>query len=126
MIQISHSAAETKKIAAEFARRLEGGEWVGLYGDLGSGKTTFVQGMARGLRIKQTVTSPSFTLINEYPPLVHVDLYRLEGKEVVLPLEDYPKEWIVVIEWAGLFSKKVDFQVRLENKGGKERRIEVL
>ena len=117
---ISRSEAETKKIAAEFAKKIPGGSFVGLFGELGAGKTIFVKGMAEGLGIKALVTSPTFTVVNEYPPLVHVDLYRIEGRDETLGLEDY-HDRIVVIEWAEKFWKKLDFQIRIGNVPGKER-----
>lgn len=75
-------------------------------GELGAGKTTLIQGIAEGLEIKDYVTSPSFTLINEYRgkfPVYHVDLYRLENIESVkeLGIEEYfEKDGIIIIEWA--------------------------
>ena len=81
---VSKSASQTANIAADFGRTLKPGRVIGLIGDLGAGKTTFVQGLARGLGIDPDyyVNSPTFTLINEYrgkgPDLIHVDLYRIE------------------------------------------------
>ncbi len=116
---ISRSEAETKRIAAQFARKIPVGSFVGLFGELGAGKTVFVKGMAEGLGVKMPVTSPTFTIVNEYPPLVHVDLYRIEGIES-LGLEDY-HDRIIVVEWAEKFSKGLDFRVRIGNVPGKER-----
>jgi tRNA threonylcarbamoyladenosine biosynthesis protein TsaE len=81
----SHSLSETQKIAAKYARSLKGvGGIITLSGDLGSGKTAFVQGFAQALGVKQRVLSPSYTLIRSYTvpdsesTLYHIDLYRLE------------------------------------------------
>jgi tRNA threonylcarbamoyladenosine biosynthesis protein TsaE len=100
------SPAETKTIARDFAALCGPGSIVCLHGDLGAGKTTFVKGMAAGLKLKDTVKSPSFTLINEYgkgaKKLYHMDLYRLASADLHdLGLEDYlGGEGICVIEWA--------------------------
>jgi tRNA threonylcarbamoyladenosine biosynthesis protein TsaE len=100
------SAAETKKSAMSFAKKLRKGDVISLIGDLGSGKTTFVQGLAAGLGIKEGVKSPSFTVVNEYAykdqKLFHIDLYRLgENDFDSLGLDDYIfGGGIAVIEWA--------------------------
>lgn len=81
MKYITNSEAETEKIGEEFAKRLVPGDVLCLYGDPGAGKSVFVRGMARGLGISQYITSPTFTLVNEYEdgliPLYHFDAYRL-------------------------------------------------
>jgi tRNA threonylcarbamoyladenosine biosynthesis protein TsaE len=100
----------TRQLGRNLAQSLPPGSVILLEGDLGSGKTTLVQGLGEGLGIKDPIVSPTFTLINEYPegriPLYHLDLYRLEPQEVeALNLESY---WegiefqpgIVAIEWA--------------------------
>lgn len=137
MIHISKSASDTKKIGSHFAKTLlEKGEsdrplLVGLKGDLGSGKTTFVQGMARGMGIDPDnyVNSPTFTMINQYQNLVHVDLYRVEKliEQETLGLDDYflPKN-VIVIEWvekAPSLQKGLDFEIDFEAIGRDERRI---
>jgi len=106
---ISHSPAQTRRIAARLATLLRAGDVVCLEGKLGTGKTCFVQGMGQGLNVKVPVRSPSFTLINEYPtapplpPLYHLDLYRIESAEAALAIgiEEYLYgEGICAIEWA--------------------------
>jgi len=106
----------TRKFGMALGRSLPAGTVILLQGDLGTGKTTLVQGIAEGLGISEPVESPTFTLINEYfagrIPLYHLDLYRLEPEEAeALHLESY---WdglerdlgIVAIEWAqGLLYK---------------------
>jgi len=93
---------ETINFGKEFAKRLKGDEVICLLGDLGSGKTTFVKGLAEGLGIKEgyQVRSPTFTIVNEYPTqrgrLIHIDLYRVEDFDV----EQFVGEGIVVVEWA--------------------------
>jgi tRNA threonylcarbamoyladenosine biosynthesis protein TsaE len=78
----THSPGETRRLAAHIGRQLTGGSLLLLEGDLGSGKTVFAQGLARGLEVpaEYAITSPTYTLVNEYPgrePFYHVDLYRL-------------------------------------------------
>ncbi len=103
----THSAEETKVIAANFVKSLKGGEFIALIGDLGSGKTTFVQGMAEALRSHAKVKSPTFTLMNIYPTdhpkvkqIVHIDYYRVPTAHDDLALEDYRRpDTIIVAEW---------------------------
>lgn len=111
MIYTSSSASQTQQIAEEFAKRLTGGEWIGLVGDLGSGKTTFVQGLSRALGYEGPVRSPTFTIVNIYPTshpsikhIVHVDLYRVNHEIEVraLAFEEWAgrKDSVVLIEWS--------------------------
>jgi tRNA threonylcarbamoyladenosine biosynthesis protein TsaE len=108
----------TRQFGIALGRSLPPGTVILLQGDLGTGKTTLVQGIAEGLGISEPVESPTFTLINEYfagrIPLYHLDLYRLEPEEAeALHLESY---WdglerdlgIVAIEWAERLSYKPD------------------
>jgi tRNA threonylcarbamoyladenosine biosynthesis protein TsaE len=101
---------KTQAIAAQLAKLLHPGAIILLEGNLGSGKTAFVQALGKGLGIHTPITSPTFTLIDEYHcgriPLYHIDLYRLEGKQInQLHLQEY---WqgddfplgIVAIEWS--------------------------
>ncbi len=105
-ISQSKSLLETEKVGEELGRALVPGAVVLLIGELGSGKTTMIKGLARGLGIKELVTSPTFKLIGEYQgrlPLYHFDLYRLKGiKEVEeLGFEEYIYgTGVTVIEWA--------------------------
>lgn len=103
-------AAATREKAASWVRDLSPGTVIALTGPLGAGKTHFVQGIAQGLGISQPVTSPTFTLVNEYDhptrPLIHIDLYRLENPNEVLALgwEDLmTPEGVTVVEWADKF-----------------------
>ncbi len=105
--RVCHSPAETRALAARLGARLGPGDVVALNGDLGSGKTEFVHGLAQGLEVPpQLVASPSFTLAHEYPgrlTLVHLDLYRLEDlpPELLPDLEEYLSgEQVVAVEWA--------------------------
>jgi len=104
---ITKSFSETQKLGREFAQELHGGEVVALHGDLGAGKTTFVQGLAEGLGIKQRIISPTFIIMRTYQVeaknFYHIDLYRIESERDVaglglLELMEDPQN-IVVIEW---------------------------
>lgn len=102
---IAVSADSTKEYARRFGRELKPGTWLGLYGDLGAGKTTFVQGLAEGLGIEDVVQSPTFVIMKEYRGkrrLVHIDLYRIDGDEIDgLGMEDHAlDDAIVAVEWA--------------------------
>lgn len=115
MKHISTSPEETEKIAYEFAKTLKGGEIVTLDGDLGSGKTAFVRGLALGLGVKEIVSSPTFTIVNEYHsgkiPLFHFDVYRIGSSDEMYDIgwEDYISQGaVVVIEWSTLISDIFD------------------
>jgi tRNA threonylcarbamoyladenosine biosynthesis protein TsaE len=101
------SSTETERVGAAIGRLLRGGEVLALHGDLGAGKTTLVRGIAAGLGVpRRTVSSPTFALIHEYAgrlPLVHADLYRLDGETELahLGLSEYLNgRAVVAIEWA--------------------------
>jgi tRNA threonylcarbamoyladenosine biosynthesis protein TsaE len=102
---VTRSAAETRALAAAVATLLEPGDVVALAGDLGAGKTTFVQGSAATLGVTEPVVSPTFTLVREYEgtvPVTHVDVYRLNRLQDVLDLgfEDYlDGRSVVFVEW---------------------------
>jgi tRNA threonylcarbamoyladenosine biosynthesis protein TsaE len=103
----SHSPEETRALAARLGRQLAPGDVLALNGELGSGKTEFVHGLAEGLGVPpQMVASPSFILAHEYPSrltLVHLDLYRLEDlpPELLPDLEEYLSgPQVVAVEWA--------------------------
>ncbi|MGP0630392.1 tRNA (adenosine(37)-N6)-threonylcarbamoyltransferase complex ATPase subunit type 1 TsaE [Nitrospina sp. 32_T5] len=103
----SRSPEDTKNLGQRMGRLLKPGDILLLFGDLGTGKTTLVQGIAHGMEVPpdQYVRSPSFTLINEYRgrmPIYHIDLYRIEseGELADLGLEDYLfGEGVTLIEW---------------------------
>lgn len=107
MRYISNCVEDTEKIGAELAGRLSEGAVVAFSGDLGAGKTAFVRGMARGLGIKERVTSPTFTIVNEYigdsHTLFHFDLYRLFDSDELFDIgwEDYlTRGGICAVEWS--------------------------
>ncbi|CAB1071490.1 tRNA threonylcarbamoyladenosine biosynthesis protein TsaE [Olavius algarvensis Delta 1 endosymbiont] len=104
----SHSVEQTRQLGRDIGRLLQQPLIIALIGDLGSGKTAWVQGLAQGLEVPAGfyITSPTFTLINEYPgrlPLFHADLYRLD---TVRDLEDigleelFYEQGVLAVEWA--------------------------
>ena len=104
---VARSSLQTRNLGRKLGRLLEGGEIIGLSGELGSGKSCFVRGMAEGLEVGKEawIRSPTFTLINEYHgrlPLYHIDLYRVESRRELeeLNLPDYLfSDGVSVIEW---------------------------
>jgi tRNA threonylcarbamoyladenosine biosynthesis protein TsaE len=105
---ISHDPIETKSFGKKLGEMLHSGDVVALSGELGAGKTCLVQGIARGLGVaeKYEVTSPTFTLINEYPgrhTLYHLDMYRLSGTGDLSDIgydACFNENGVVVVEWA--------------------------
>ena len=106
MDYLSHNETETEALGASLAARLRPGDVVAYLGDLGAGKTAFTRGLARGLGYTGRVTSPTFTIVNEYEgpmPLFHFDLYRLGGEEDLFDIgwEDYlHRGGICAVEWS--------------------------
>ena len=102
----SHSPAETEAIGAAFAKELNGGTVVAMYGGLGMGKTAFVRGMAIGRGLEAEVSSPTFALVHEYggtPPLIHFDMYRVTGWEDLYStgfFEYIDMGCILAVEWS--------------------------
>lgn len=103
---ITNSAGETRQVGTAFGSALAPGDVVALSGDLGAGKTVFVQGVAAALGCTDEVASPTFTLVNEYggtPPLYHFDVYRLQKPEPAACdwMDDYLfGDGVCLIEWA--------------------------
>ena len=102
----SKSEKDTEKIGADFSKKLTTGTVVAMYGDLGAGKTAFVRGMARGMGLDCRVSSPTFTIVNEYPgapELIHFDMYRLSSADELFDIgwEDYLNRGAVcAVEWS--------------------------
>ena len=131
----TNSAAETEALGARIAERLQPGDVVLLSGELGTGKTTLVRGACRALGVPGPVTSPTFTIGQQYGggrmPVSHLDLYRLqslEGEDPAL-LEDYLRpEGVAFVEWPAAGSGRLDrpaLEVRLAHESEARRRIEV-
>ena len=131
---ISRREAETEMIGERLAKQLPGGTVVAMYGDLGAGKTAFVRGMARGMGLSCRVSSPTFTIVNEYEgerELIHFDMYRLESADELFDIgwEDYlARGAVCAVEW----SEKVEDAffgdetvVRIEKLSDTERKITV-
>ena len=126
---------ETKSLGEKLGKDLNLGEIVILQGDLGSGKTTFTKGMAKGLGITEIITSPTFSLMNIYEygenSLIHIDTYRLENERDLLDIgiEDYlgKPNTITIIEWPekikNLLNKKMVTEITITHKNKNEREI---
>lgn len=102
----TRSAEQTRALAAEFAATLPPDSVLALHGDMGVGKTTFVQGLAHGLGVREPVTSPTFAIYNVHKgtgrTLVHLDAYRLENERQLEPLlleEFLTSPWVLAVEW---------------------------
>ena len=106
----SHSVEETQNFASEFSKKIKIGSIISLNGNLGAGKTTFAQGFARGMGVRQHVGSPTFKLVSEYSgeamKLFHIDCYRLNGIEDFLNMGGenllLPENGICLFEWASI------------------------
>ena len=132
MTYTTHSEKETEDLGARFAATLPAGAVIALYGDLG--KTAFVRGMARGMGLDATVTSPTFTIVNEYDgarPLFHFDMYRLGSADELFDIgwEDYlARGGVCAVEWSenvpGAFEGD-EIAVRFEKTGDNDRKITI-
>jgi tRNA threonylcarbamoyladenosine biosynthesis protein TsaE len=105
---ISKNAEQTNKLGERLGKLLQQGDIICLTGDLGAGKTAFAKGIGEGLEVAEHITSPTYTIINEYNgriPLYHFDVYRLEGVEEMYELgyeEYFFGDGAVVVEWADI------------------------
>ena len=131
---ISNNEAETEALGCRLAEKLPDGSVVAMYGDLGAGKTAFVRGMARGMGLDCRVSSPTFTIVNEYlgkRELIHFDMYRLSGADELFEIgwEDYLNRGAVcAVEW----SEKVkdaffgdEITVSIQKTGEESRQITI-
>lgn len=105
MVYKSCSVEETEKIAFELSEKLNGTEVIAMYGDLGAGKTAFTRGLVKGFEIEDSVSSPTFSLVNEYIgdfPVYHFDMYRIDSWEDLYSIGffDYMGNGLIVIEWS--------------------------
>ncbi len=130
----SSSEAETEALGARLAQTLPGGSVVAMYGDLGAGKTAFVRGMARGMGLRCRVSSPTFTIVNEYlgeRELIHFDMYRIRGADELFDIgwEDYlGRGAVCAVEWSenvedAFFGDEI--VVRIEKLGDTRRKITI-
>jgi len=133
-VVITRSTDETRALGERLGRTLAAGDTVAIVGELGAGKTAFVQGLARGLGITSTISSPTFTIVKEHDgrvPLFHVDFYRVEHAAELanIGFDDYfERGGVVAVEWADRFwealpRRRVD--VRIELVGADERRVQI-
>ena len=127
-------SSETEALGARLAEKLPGGAVVAMYGDLGAGKTAFVRGMARGMGLDCRVSSPTFTIVNEYlgpRELIHFDMYRHSGADELFDIgwEDYLNRGAVcAVEWSenvqdAFFGDEV--RVTIEKLSDTERKITI-
>ena len=131
MEYISNSAQETEALGERLAARLRPGDVIAYTGDLGAGKTAFTRGLARGLGVVGRVTSPTFTIVNEYEggrlPLFHFDLYRMDSPEELFDIgwEDYlARGGVCAVEWSENVADALERDtVRVDiRRGGEESR----
>lgn len=120
---LTNSREETIKFASMIAKQLHGGEIIFLKGNLGSGKTTFTQGLAKALGITERVNSPTFVIMKQYLnsplSLIHIDAYRLEGSSQDLGFMDYLDDnSVMLVEWPNFLinsdiitNKIIDFNI---------------
>lgn len=121
------SVEETESLGAALALDLEAGTVVAFTGDLGAGKTAFVRGMARGLGIETRVTSPTFTIVNEYEggrlPLFHFDMYRLSSSEELFDIgwDDFLlRGGVLAVEWSEIIEDVLEDCLRVDIRRGDE------
>ena len=107
MTVITKSPEQTELLGKKLAELLRPGDVIAYYGDLGAGKTAFTRGLAAGLGIREAVTSPTYTIVNEYlsgrMPLFHFDMYRLSSSEELFDIgwEDYlARGGVCAVEWS--------------------------
>ena len=131
---LSQSPAQTEGFAADLAKRLKPGTVIAYRGDLGAGKTAFTRGLARGLGITESVTSPTYTIVNEYLsgrlPLFHFDMYRLHSSDDLFDIgwEDYlERGGICAVEWSENVPEAMEdaLVITIEKTGEDTRRITV-
>ena len=121
MEYITTSPQETEALGQALARRLRPGDVLAYYGDLGAGKTAFTRGVAAGLGIPDRVTSPTYTIVNEYEggrlPLFHFDMYRLGSADELFDIgwEDYlSRGGVCAVEWSENVEEALEDAVRVE------------
>ena len=131
---ITHSPEETEAIGEKLAQQLKPGTILAYRGDLGAGKTAFTRGLARGLGFREQVTSPTYTIVNEYlggfMPLFHFDMYRLHSSDDLFDIgwDDYlERGGICAVEWSENVEDALEepITVTIEKLGENSRRITV-
>ena len=131
---ITNSPAETERIGAFLAEKLQPGTVIAYRGDLGAGKTAFTRGIAKGLGCRDCVTSPTYTIVNEYlsgrMPLFHFDMYRLASADDLWDIgwEDYlDRGGVCAVEWSENVEEVLErfVLVNIEKIGDESRRITI-
>ena len=134
MQHFTNSVEETERLGQRLGETLRGGEVVAYLGELGAGKTAFTRGLARGLGISMRVTSPTYTIVNEYTggrlPLFHFDMYRLGSEEELFDIgwEDYlARGGVCAVEWSENVSGAMEdaITVRIEKTSDEGRKITI-
>lgn len=131
---ITHSPEETRALGGRLANALRGGEVVAFTGDLGAGKTAFVSGMAEALGVDERVTSPTFTIVNEYEggrlPLFHFDMYRLGSADELFHIgwEDYlARGGVCAVEWSENVEEAIEADaIRVSIRRGEDENSRVI
>ena len=125
---------ETEALGQRLAESIEGGAVIAMYGDLGAGKTAFVRGMARGMGLDCRVSSPTFTIVNEYlgeRELIHFDMYRLSSGDELFDIgwEDYiARGAVCAVEWSENVEDAFygdEIKLRIEKLSDTERKITI-
>ena len=131
---LTHSPEDTEALGEKLAMQLKPGAIVAYTGDLGAGKTAFTRGLARGLGITEPVTSPTYTIVNEYlsgrMPLFHFDMYRLGSSEELFDIgwEDYlARGGVCAVEWSENVMDAMEnaIFVRIQSLGDNDREITI-
>lgn len=134
MIVETHAPEQTEAVGTALGKILTAGTVIAYEGDLGAGKTAFTRGLARGLGCADSVTSPTYTIVNEYLsgrlPLFHFDMYRLRSSDDLFDIgwEDYlERGGICAVEWSENVSDAMEnvIRVRIEKTGDDDRRITI-
>ncbi len=133
MRKVIQNEQDTREFGLELAKKLKPGDVVALIGELGTGKTTLTKSIAEGLGIREMITSPTFTIVQEYTdgrlPLYHFDVYRICDLEEMYELgyeEYFFGEGVCVIEWADQIEELIPedaITIRIEYGAGEEERI---
>lgn len=137
-ILISNNPEETFHLGERIGQKLTGGEVICLYGELGAGKTVFAKGLGKGLGVKEEITSPTFTLIQEYNSalkkglkLIHMDLYRLqypEEAETIGVFDYFQEDCVCLMEWPELIADSIPTErlgIAIEGSGDLPRKISI-